>query len=195
MLHHNILSDGLFITSFQIWRITLHIFIELFLRNDLIKFIQTLQAWCKLWYRSSTILQQFFNTSSTFISRFIQHIFNTSSTHLQHIFNTSMKQFFITTIIVTELHRILHHILHRILHHNNFITTYESQFMNNTFTKLSSQQFHHNLWITVYEQYFHNNFITTISSQLMNHSLWTIRQHIFTNFIARFISTLISYFI
>ena len=43
--------------------------------------------------------------------------------------------------------------------------------------------------LTTYEsQYFHNLWIT-ILSQLMNHNLWTIRQHIFTNFITRFIST------
>ena len=48
------------------------------------------------------------------------------------------------------------------------------QFMNNTFTKLSSQQFHHNLWNSLWtilsQQFHHNNFITTYESQFMNNT-------------------------
>ena len=123
----------------QIWRITLHIFIELFLRNDLIKFIQTLQTFNKL-------------------DIDLQHIFNNSSTHLQH--NTLFLRIDLANYSNTSLNVDLH----RNIYFNNLWT-------------ISSRQFHH------------DNFITTISSQLMNHNLWTIRQHIFINFIARFIST------
>ena len=43
------------------------------------------------------------------------------------------------------------------------------QFMNNTFTTISSQ-----LMKQFMEQYFHNNFITKLSSQLMNNTFTTI---------------------
>ena len=78
----------------QIWRITLHIFIELFLRNDLIKFIQTLQTFNKL----DIDLQHIFNTSSIhhiiFENRASKHFIEcrSSSQHLfQHSFHTSFN--------------------------------------------------------------------------------------------------------
>ena len=167
---------------------TYHIFIELFLRNDLIKFIQVLQTfqqtWCKLWNTSSTHLQQFFNTSSSHqiifenrSSKLFKHFIEcrSSSQHLfQHSFHISFQQYFITTIewqtfhpsYITYFHNSFTTILSQYFH-KTFITTYESQLMNNTFTKLSSQQLsdrtssNTSSWYWVTDLH-HNNFITTI---------------------------------
>ena len=93
-LYHNFITtywvtdySSLRFNFIQIWRITLHIFIELFLRNDLIKFIQTLQTF-----------RQFFITSSTqhiiFENRASKHFIEcrSSSQHLfQHSFHTSFN--------------------------------------------------------------------------------------------------------
>ena len=114
----------------QIWRITLHIFIELFLRNDLIKFLQTLQTFQQTWYRSSTILHHIFNNRS---SKLFKHFIEcrSSSQHLfQHSFHISfqqfMKQYFITTIEWQIFHNILS---------KYFITTIEWQIFHNILSK------------------------------------------------------------
>ena len=184
----------------QIWRITLHIFIELFLRNDLIKFIQTLQTWCKLWYTSSTHLQHIFITSST------QHtIFENRSSKLfkhfivcrsssQHLFQHSLSD-----------RHFIHHASHtfttlsqhtfQILHHNNWVTDYLTTLII-LCRGVNDRCFilFNNLWTILSQQFHHNNFITTISSQLMNHKLWTISSQQFhhNNFITTYESQIMN---
>ena len=127
-LHHNILSDGLFITSFQLYSnmgITLHIFIELFLRNDLIKFIQTLQTFQQTWYRSSTHLHH-----------------NTLFLRIE-LANTSLNVDLHRNIYF-NIHFILHLTIYEtILHHNNWVTGISSiihHILSQLFPNTSSQQ-------------------------------------------------------
>ena len=138
---------------------------------------------------------------------------------LQHIFNATNFTIFTTLFLGMIVQQIewdsfTIHFTHLIttLFNNLFITLHPSfsssiQFMNNTFTTISSQ-----LMKQFMEQYFHNNFITKLSSQLMNNTfttissqqfhhnlwnnLWTILSQLmnhtsthFHNLIARFIST------
>ena len=176
----------------QIWRITLRIFIELFLRNDLIKFIQTLQTF-----------RQFFITSSTqhiiFENRASKHFIEcrSSSQHLfQHSFHTSFNNLWNNSSSqqLSDRH-FIHHTLHtfttlsqhtfQILHHNNWVTDYLTTLIilcrgvndrcfilfNNLWTILS-QQFHHNLCNTVYESYV-NTFSQASSQDLFQQTLNT----------------------
>ena len=128
---------------------TYHIFIELFLRNDLIKFIQTLQTFNKLDANYETILQ---------------HIFNNSSTHLHHIklfLRIDLANYSNTSLNV-DLHHNIYFSIHFIFHFNN---TSSQQLSDRHFIHHTSHTF-----TTLSQQYFHNTF-TKLSSQLMNHNL------------------------
>ena len=110
----------------QIWRITLHIFIELFLRNDLIKFIQTLQTFNKL-------------------DIDLQHIFNNSSTHLQQFFIILFLRIDLAnTSLNVDLHHNIYFNIHFIFHFNNL--------WNNTLSQQIEWQTFHPLYITTLSQ-------------------------------------------
>ena len=101
-----------------------------------------------------TFLQQFFNTSSIhhiiFGNDLVQQIeWHSFTIHFTHLITTLFNKLFITL-------------------HPSFSSSI--QFMNNTFTTISSQLMNHNTFTTISSQLmkqFMNNTFTTISSQLM----------------------------
>ena len=153
------MSDGLFITSFQLYsnmeNNTSHLHRIIFekrsnkVHTDITNLMQT-------WYRSSTILH---------------HIFNNSSSHLQHI-----KLFLRIELanIYFNIHFILHLTIYEtILHHNNWVTDISPiihHILSQLFPNTSSQQLsdryftHHTSYtFTTLSKYF----ITTIEWQII----------------------------
>ena len=141
-----------------------HIFIELFLRNDLIKFVQTLQTWCKLWNISSTHLQQFYETSSTIYETILQHIFityfhNSSTTNYSRLGHKT----FIHNLWCNTLSQYFHNLW------CNTFTTIHSQFMMQYFITILSQQFI-KLFSKTFEHSFHNKLSSIVEILMIDAS-------------------------
>ena len=114
-------------------------------------------------------------------------LWNISSTILQHIFNSS--HYFWKRSSSTNWVTFFHHSLHTSYHNFSELAILIQQTLHHIFTQVLVLR--SNLWTILSQQFHHNNFITTYETiyEQYFHSLWIIRQHIFTNFIARFIST------